>query len=820
MKRVPFQPLPYLAAALSFAAIAIAVALFDRAECQRFQQETRTQVLDRVSATRARLEGFLNARLLLTRGLVAYIATEPDMSQERFNAIARLLLNQEEGVYRISGVEDTVIRYSYPDDDTGLAILGADLRDIPGQMEVIERIQATGKTQIAGPVELVEGGTALISFTPVFLSDLTQAPEEGEFWGSVTLLIRDRILFEQVGLTAPDDNLAYALRGRDGLGAAGEVFFGDPAIFDQEPALMEVSLPSGSWQIAAVPQAGWPTVPPGAAWWRLGGFLLACLGGVGAFILVREPVRLRAAIEETRQANARLTEEVNERLRAEQALRESEASLKVAKQAADTANQAKSEFLANMSHELRTPLNGILGYAQILQRSHNLTTKEQNGVQIIAQCGSHLLTLINDILDISKIEARRMELLPREFHFLSFLQSVAEMCRIRADQKGIAFQDELAPDLPAGVYADEKRLRQVLLNLLGNAIKFTDEGRVTFVVKALDAPPPDAKAAVDASGSANVRTLRFSIEDTGVGMTPDQLERIFLPFEQVGSFKKQTEGTGLGLAISQKIVALMGGQLQVQSEPGKGSVFWFEVAIPEAQDWAIASLTADHGTITGYDGAPRTVLVVDDRWENRSVLANLLKPIGFEVVEAEQGQVAWDWLQTHQPDVIITDLLMPVMDGYELVQRIRQSESLKHLRVIVSSASVFESDQQKSLDAGADVFLPKPVEADRLLTLLQKCLNLSWRYATSGNGTSSGNNGKPGATCAIHPELIIPPAPEMLEHLLGLAQDGDIDGVLGVAEQLAAADAHKPFTQHLTQLAHSFQVKRLTAFIQHYLQEV
>lgn len=487
------------------------------------------------------------------------------------------------------------------------------------------------------------------------------------------------------------------------------------------------------------------------------------------------------------------------------------AELQAAKVAADNANQSKSEFLANMSHELRTPLNGILGYAQILQRSKYLPTKERKGVGIIEQCGSHLLMLINDILDLSKIEARKLDLNPSEFHFPSFLQSVAEICRIRAEKKGIPFVYQASEGLPTGIRTDEKRLRQVLINLLGNAIKFTDNGSVTFLIEVLATTTKVVEAE-----SVNVYTLRFSVKDTGVGMTSEQLSKIFLPFEQVGDTKKQSEGTGLGLAISQRIVTLMHSQLQVQSEMGQGSTFWFEVEVPEAKEWAIASRSLRQGTIVGYKGEPRTILVVDDRWENRSVIISLLEPLGFKAIEAEDGQEGWNAALTHSPDAIITDLMMPVMDGYQLLQQLRASEPLKDVVAIASSASVFESNQHEAIEAGADMFLPKPVQADELLQQLKQLLKLEWVYEelpTMPSASIAGqiSNSEPSGD-------IVLPGREVLEQLHTLIQDGDTQSILEVAEQLAVEDVNLvPFAEQITRLTSNFQIKPLQKLIEQYL---
>jgi CheY-like chemotaxis protein len=226
--------------------------------------------------------------------------------------------------------------------------------------------------------------------------------------------------------------------------------------------------------------------------------------------------------------------------------------------------------------------------------------------------------------------------------------------------------------------------------------------------------------------------LRFAVVDTGVGMKPEQLTSIFQAFEQVGDNQKKTEGTGLGLSISQQIVELMGAQLQVESELGQGSTFWFGLDVPMAREWVEVAKTSEQGEIVGYEGQKRQILVVDDKWENRSVLVNLLEPLGFEVTEAENGQQAWEMLQKgtpgQRPDVVITDLMMPEMNGYELLTTMRESETCKDMVAIASSASIFESNQQEAIDAGANVFLPKPVQADQLFKIIPQYLQLEWVY--------------------------------------------------------------------------------------------
>jgi len=487
---------------------------------------------------------------------------------------------------------------------------------------------------------------------------------------------------------------------------------------------------------------------------------------------------------ELQAKNLQLQQEIRDRQRAEEA--------------AETANRAKSEFLASMSHELRTPLNGILGYAQILRKNQALTPQQKNGINVIHQCGEHLLTLINDILDISKIEARRMELYPKEFYFPDFLESIVQICRIRTEQKRIALVYRQLTPLPKVVQGDEKRLRQVLINLLSNAVKFTEKGTINFLV------------------GYHQGRLRFQIEDTGIGIAQEQLEEIFLPFKQVGEDSRKTEGTGLGLAISRQLVEMMGGEIKVKSTLGKGSTFWLDLDLPEVLS-PFDVKKFDERNIIGFVGDKKRVLIADDKWENRSVLVNLLEPLGFEVLEATDGLDCLNKALEFKPDVIFMDLVMTVMDGFEATRRLRMLPDFKQVVVIAISASVFDFDKKQSLGVGCDDFLPKPFRFGELLEKLRVYLRLEWVYEDIKIAPEDSDNVK--LESKTQDKNLIPPPAEEIAILLDLAMRGNLRSIAQRAAKLEELDAKwSPFATCLRQMAKEFKGKQIVDFIKKYSQ--
>jgi signal transduction histidine kinase/CheY-like chemotaxis protein len=459
----------------------------------------------------------------------------------------------------------------------------------------------------------------------------------------------------------------------------------------------------------------------------------------------------------------------------------------------------RSQFLAQMSHELRTPLNAIIGYAQLMERDRQqLPQRHVSGLATIHESGQHLLTLINDILDLARVEAGKMSLHPAAVNLVTFLQVLADIMRVKAEDKGLAFSCELAPGLPAAVTVDETRLRQVLLNLLGNAVKFTDSGSVSLRV--LPIPPTAVPERQDWQASAR---LRFEVADSGIGMSAQQLGRIFQPFEQVATTQRREGGTGLGLAISQQLVHLMGGKIEVASEPGKGSAFWFDIDVPVAA--SVPATVAPQDTVVGYEGERKRLLVVDDVPQNRAMMLDLLQDAGFIVAAATNGLECLVLLDSFRPDLILMDVMMPVMDGNEATRQIRRKPDWHDLPIVAVTASASAEDERMSMDAGASAFLAKPIDHDALLRTIGQLLSLKWITERPAPAAASEEDKET--------RMVAPPLDE-IEELWQLAQIGNMRRIREQAAHLQGLDpAYGPFARRLDALAEGYHSKQLAAFV-------
>lgn len=458
-------------------------------------------------------------------------------------------------------------------------------------------------------------------------------------------------------------------------------------------------------------------------WWAI--LFYGILQEIAGHDIRQRENKYREKLEElVEDRTAELQKEIAERKKIGDALRQ-------AKESAETANLAKSRFLSSMSHELRTPLNAILGFSRLMTRDPAIPAHQQENLGIINRSGEHLLMLINDVLDMSKIEAGRMVLKPGNVDLHRTLSSIEEMIRSRAEGKGLTFTVDYSGDLNRYIKTDARMLRQVLINLLGNAVKFTKEGNITLRVKAPGTVSP-------AHEEQPARTIFFQVEDTGPGLSSRELETVFDPFVQGAKGPGNGEGTGLGLAISKQFARLMGGDISVESRVGEGTVFTFSIraqilpAEPEDPGQShrrVAALAT---------GTPIfRILIVEDNQSNRTLLRQLLQLVGFKVEEAVNGANAVQSFKTRPPHFIWMDIHMPVMDGYEATRQIRDLPGGRDVKIIALTASAFLIDRQKAMDAGCDDYVRKPFTEEEIFEVMARHLEVSYIYDDTRDRTKT-----------------------------------------------------------------------------------
>ncbi|WP_240705080.1 ATP-binding protein [Pacificoceanicola onchidii] len=801
-----------LAILLAFGVVFLASGFILQQNATISMQSQRAAVRNEASLLRSNLEGTVNADIELFRSIAAVLSTEPDMQQARYSTLLSQITKGRERFRNVAAAPGLVVSMVYPVEQNR-AVLGLDYHQNAAQRAAAYRVRDSGGVVLAGPVNLLQGGSGFIYRLPVF----TGSGADKSFWGIVSAVIDVDLVLAEAGVTSNDLGIEVALVGKDATGAEGELFFGDAAILEDNPVQVEITLPEGSWMLGARPKGGWPATPENF-WLLRGGLVLAglmiltplVLSGLLASARSRAIATLRHREQELRTMAKRLeialkgsrigvwesnlatgetfwdqsmctlyetqsgpgiqpagvwedalhpedraraiecaddaktsgklstdfriilrdgsirhiralasnvtkgdtewliginwdvTADVQLREEVVQAnlnLLESNSELQEAKARAERADRAKSEFLANMSHEIRTPMNGIVGAADLLYEG-DLPAEEKQNVDMIRDSSLALLKIINDILDLSRLESGEPVMCSEVFDLRATILGATSIFRVKASQKKIALITEIDDQLPQYVYGDGGRLRQVLVNLLGNAVKFTSDGQVALRAFA-SATQPD--------------TLIVEIEDSGIGIPPERQSAIFERFSQVdAAVTRAYGGTGLGLTISRLLAKRMGGDIALTSEVGKGTCFTVSVVLPaaEAEPTPVKAQTGED--LSHLEGL--RILLADDNQTNRVLIEKYLRNQPVILSQATNGLEAVALCQ-HEPDVVLMDMSMPELDGLSATRRIRDL-AIRQPHIIALTANAFDKDRQRCLDAGMDDFLAKPIRKHDLLEAL------------------------------------------------------------------------------------------------------
>jgi signal transduction histidine kinase len=571
-RRLVFWPLVLLLCGLW-------VAYYGAAMKHHAEEEQRRESL------RAELEpigGSLSRELFsaihLMEGIAGFVAIEGGIADPQFHALAAELMHSNDLIRNVAVAPDNVVRLVHPEKGNE-QVIGFDYSTVPDQWPSVVRMMNERRLVVAGPVALVQGGVGIIGRRPIYVPDPPGQSENRRYWGLVSTVLEFDRLLARTPMAEASERLTVALRGVDGLGARGKTFWGDASVFEASPVVVDVPLPSGSWQLAAIPRGGWPPFRPLKSPAFLGGSALSFVLAALLLRLLQAGDAWRREVGERRQAEEqvrRLHEELQRHAaELERRVTERTAELAVARDRAEAADRTKSAFLATMSHELRTPLNSIIGFTGLLLQglAGPMNAEQTKQLGMVKDSGQHLLALINDVLDISKIEADQIEITSEAFDLTEALYNAVQKVTPWANKRRLPLITRIAPGV-GSITSDRRRVEQIVLNLLSNAIKFTEQGQITLTAEITPSTSPVRPSEV-----------RISVADTGLGIQREDLGKLFQPFRQLDTgLTRQHEGTGLGLAICKRLVERLGGTIAVESEWGKGSTFHVTLPIhPEGE---------------------------------------------------------------------------------------------------------------------------------------------------------------------------------------------------------------------------------------------
>lgn len=641
-----------------------------------------------VSEVASGLSSAMNQRLQLTQSLAAYVKVTPNITESEFLRFAEAAIGDLQGVRSLQLAPNAVVRFLTNKNANAKAI-GHDLLADPKHRPLIESAIKERRYDIEGPKDLLQGGRAIIGRNPIYV----RKPDgQEDFWGFATILLDVELILEKAISVHQRSKIALAIRGKDALGAGGDTFYGEDRVFKKSPVVETVTLPSGAWQVGVIRSDEVPgLLRVNIIVWLIGVAFAVTIGWLVRKILC-EPEVLSNAIEvATRDLEA-------EKLKTETLLSQTEKS-----------NRAKSEFLSRMSHELRTPMNAILGFTQLLQMEPMFTNEQKENLSRISSAGYHLLELINEVLDLAKVESGEMELSIETVDIIPIVTDAISTVNPLAQRNNIFLERQKTSENHCFVGVDRLRFKQVMLNLISNAIKYNK---------------PNGSVVVSWEKQEE-NMIRVGVRDTGYGIPDDKKDKLFKPFERLDMAADQIEGTGIGLTISKQLVDLMNGSIGFESEVGKGSFFYIDLPVFEEGPLPVqVDASLDSTELPPSGSNKKKILYVEDLQGNVILVRQILSRTrpDVELISAPDALTGIEMAQTRVPDLILMDIHMPGMDGLEAFKKLQTINTTRDIPVIALTADAMGSDIKKALDMGFKGYLIKPIDIDRFVMAVDEAL--------------------------------------------------------------------------------------------------